>query len=94
MQPFTDLNEIKNLSRADFESACKANTSYIYMGNSVGLCQILTRHRVFVDTRDFLERAVSATTKPLDCRFDVNFNNLESSGLGSTAIVLPPSPAS
>lgn len=53
MQPFTDLSEIKNLSREDFENICKQNTSYVYLGNSVGLCQVLAKHKVFVDTRDF-----------------------------------------
>ena len=53
MQPITDLAEVANMSRADFESACKANTSYVYLGNSVGMCQVLTKHKIFVDTRDF-----------------------------------------
>jgi FkbM family methyltransferase len=52
MQPITDLREIGTLSRADFEAACKANTSYHYLGNCLGLCQVLTRCKVFVDTRD------------------------------------------
>jgi FkbM family methyltransferase len=53
MQPITDLSEVATMSRADFESACRANTSYVYLGNCTGMCQVLSKHKIFVDTRDF-----------------------------------------
>jgi len=52
MQPITDLREIGTLSRGDFEATCQANTLYYYLGNCLGLCQVLTRYKIFVDTRD------------------------------------------
>ncbi len=52
MTAFTDLREIASLGRQEFEERCMAMTEHCYMGNRVVLCKILTRYKLFVDTRD------------------------------------------
>jgi FkbM family methyltransferase len=52
MNPFSHLNEIGGLSGYDFETACRFFCKYAYLGDHTGLCRILTKHKLYIDTRD------------------------------------------
>lgn len=52
MAAFGDLHEIASMSRQEFEERCMDMTEHCYMGKQVVLCKILTRYKLYVDTRD------------------------------------------
>jgi FkbM family methyltransferase len=52
MSPFNDIREIVALSSGDFESICRMNTANAYMGNNIVLCKVLSKYKMYVDSRD------------------------------------------
>jgi FkbM family methyltransferase len=52
MNPFSNLSDIKALSGYDFETACRVFCKYAYLGDHMAICRILTKHKLYVDTRD------------------------------------------
>lgn len=52
MNQFADIREIATMSRADYEKACLEHTDHIYLGNDTVLCKVLTRYKMFVNSRD------------------------------------------
>jgi hypothetical protein len=52
MKTFSTLGEINNMSRAAFEEACLANIHHVYVGNDTVLCKVLTKYKMYVDTKD------------------------------------------
>jgi hypothetical protein len=52
MGPFTSIREIAFLNRNEFERTCTDNIFNIYLGDHVSLCKILTKYKMYVDTRD------------------------------------------
>ena len=52
MNAFADLGEIKALNGYEFESACRFFCNSTYLGDHIAVCRVLTRHRLYVDTRD------------------------------------------
>jgi FkbM family methyltransferase len=52
MDPFSDMKAIGNLSRDEFESTCRANLFYAYMGDNTGMCRVLSKYKMYVDTFD------------------------------------------
>jgi FkbM family methyltransferase len=52
MNAFSNIKEIANFPRAEFEAVCRANTFYVYLGNNTGLSQVLSKYKIYVDTRD------------------------------------------
>jgi FkbM family methyltransferase len=52
MNPFSDIREIASLNRQEFESACISHTSSNYLGDHLSLCKILTKYKMYIDTRD------------------------------------------
>ena len=52
MKVFSDIREIGSLTRQQFEDRCTAFTDHVYLGNNLVLCKILTKYKMFVDTRD------------------------------------------
>ncbi len=52
MNPFSNPGEIAKLTAYEFETACRQFCSYAYLDDYVGLCRILTNHKIYVDTRD------------------------------------------
>jgi FkbM family methyltransferase len=87
--PFLHISDIAKLDGGEFEKICKANTSYAYLGNNVALCRILSRYKIFVDTRDigltphlimdgfwetWLTQCLATIIKPGDVCIDVGAN--------------------
>ena len=52
MNVFGNISEIASLSRADYEKACLEHTDHIYLGNDTVLCKVLTKYKMFVDSKD------------------------------------------
>jgi FkbM family methyltransferase len=52
MNPFSNLGEIGALSGYEFETACRFFCQYAYLGDYSGMCRILTKHKLYIDTRD------------------------------------------
>lgn len=52
MTTFSNLPEIKNLTRGDFEQACSSQVDHIYVGNNTVLCKVLGRQKMYVDSTD------------------------------------------
>ena len=52
MQQFQDISSIANLSRQEFESTCTHFTEHAYLGDHLLLCKVLTKYKMYVDTRD------------------------------------------
>ena len=52
MNPFSDIRDIANLTRQEFEQRCTSNTSTIFLGDYMALTKILTKYKMYVDTRD------------------------------------------
>ena len=46
------LDEIGSVCRADFESASRESARPLYVGDHVALCRILSRYKLYLDTRD------------------------------------------
>lgn len=49
---FLHLSDILQLTAFEFETVCRANTSYAYLGGNTALCRILGKYKIYVDTRD------------------------------------------
>jgi FkbM family methyltransferase len=52
MNSFSNLSEIKNLNRYEFEQTCIDNTDHLYIGDDTVLCKVLARHKMYVDSKD------------------------------------------
>jgi FkbM family methyltransferase len=52
MNSFLQISDILSLTAFEFETICRANTSYAYLGNNAALCRILGKYKIYVDTRD------------------------------------------
>lgn len=89
MESFLRLNDILSLTAFEFETICRANTSYAYLGNNKALCRILGKYKIYVDTRDigitphlvmdgfwetWLTQCLSKIIKPGDICIDIGAN--------------------
>lgn len=89
IEPFSAIKEIATLPSHEFENACRKHTSYAFLGNNVGLCKILTKYKIFVDTRDagvtphyimdgfwetWLTQCLARIIKPGDVCIDIGAN--------------------
>lgn len=52
IEPFSAIKDIANLPGHEFENACRKHTSYAFLGNNTALCKILTKYKMYIDTRD------------------------------------------
>jgi FkbM family methyltransferase len=52
MEPFGHLSEIGEMERDYFEKRCRSHTGNAYLGDHTLLCRILTRYKMFVNSRD------------------------------------------
>jgi FkbM family methyltransferase len=52
MEPFGNLTEIGDMERDYFEKRCRSHTGNAYLGDHTLLCRILTRYKMFVNSRD------------------------------------------
>lgn len=52
MNTFSNIREVANISRQEFESACMKHTANAYLGDHLSLCKVLTKYKMYVDTRD------------------------------------------
>lgn len=52
MNRFSQIRDILSMSGSEFENACRHYTSYAYLGDHTGLCNILTKYKAYIDTRD------------------------------------------
>jgi len=46
------LEDVLSRTAFEFETVCRENTSYAYLGNNKALCRVLGKYKIFVDTRD------------------------------------------
>ncbi len=89
MDTIADFSTIATLSGYEFESACRYHTQYAYLGDHIGLCKILTRAKIHVDTRDvgvtphlimdgfwetWLTQCLSGIVKPGNVCLDIGAN--------------------
>jgi FkbM family methyltransferase len=52
MNSFSNIKDIALLSRQEFETACMRHTANAYLGDHLMLCKVLTKYKMYVDTRD------------------------------------------
>ncbi len=52
MNAFSNLQEIRNISRSEFEQTCIDNTDHVFIGNDTILCKVLARYKMYVDSKD------------------------------------------
>ncbi|HEX7844442.1 MAG TPA: FkbM family methyltransferase [Chitinophagaceae bacterium] len=52
MAVFNDIRSIASMSRQEFETTCMAHTANAYLGDHISLCKVLTKYKMYVDTRD------------------------------------------
>lgn len=52
MTPFFNIRDIGTLGGFEFETCCRYFSSYAYLENHTGLCKVLSRFKMYVDTRD------------------------------------------
>jgi len=52
MRELEDIRDINSMSGFEFEDVCRRYTRYAYLGNNLALCRVLTRYKLYIDTRD------------------------------------------
>jgi FkbM family methyltransferase len=52
MNNFLHISDILSLTAFEFESICRDNAGYAYLGNNTSICRILGKYKIYVDTRD------------------------------------------
>lgn len=52
MQPFFNIRDIATIGGFEFESPCRYFSSYAYLEQHTALCRVLTRFKMYIDTRD------------------------------------------
>lgn len=52
MTPFFRIEDIASLPGFEFESPCRHYANYAYLENNTALCRVLTKFKIYVDTRD------------------------------------------
>ncbi|HEY1113919.1 MAG TPA: FkbM family methyltransferase [Chitinophagaceae bacterium] len=51
-KPLEHIQTITTLSRQELEDACRQNVKSIYLGEHLLLCKMLTKYKMYVDSRD------------------------------------------
>src|SRR5688572_21955214 len=89
MESFLRLTDILSLTAFEFESICRSNASYAYLGNNKAVCRVLGKYKIYVDTRDigitphlvmdgfwetWLTQCISRIIKPGDVCVDIGAN--------------------
>ena len=89
MESFLRLEDILSRTAFEFETICRENASYAYLGNNKALCRVLGRYKIYVDTRDigitphlvtdgfwetWLTQCISRVIKPGDICIDIGAN--------------------
>jgi FkbM family methyltransferase len=52
MNYFSSIADINKVSRKEFEDLCVANVDHIYLGDDVVLCKVLTKYKLYVNSKD------------------------------------------
>ncbi|MCC6290277.1 MAG: FkbM family methyltransferase [Chitinophagaceae bacterium] len=52
MTPFFRIEDIASLPGFEFESPCRHYANYAYLENNMAICRVLTRYKIYIDTRD------------------------------------------
>jgi FkbM family methyltransferase len=52
MNTFSNIREIGAMNRQEFETTCMQHTANAYLGDHLLLCKVLTKYKMYVDTRD------------------------------------------
>lgn len=52
MPPLKSIRDISSLSRTEFEQTCISFADHAYMGNHIQLCKVLSKYKMYIDTRD------------------------------------------
>jgi len=50
--PLKSIRDMSSLSRIEFEQTCISFADHAYMGNHIQLCKVLSKYKMYVDTRD------------------------------------------
>lgn len=89
MSPIGDISQIATMSSGEFEQVCRANTSTMYMGENRILCRVLSKYKLYADTRDtsiaphlamdgywetWLTQCMARIVKPGDTCIDIGAN--------------------
>ena len=89
MESFLRLTDILSRTAFEFESVCRSNASYAYLGNNKAVCRVLGKYKIYVDTRDigitphlvmdgfwetWLTQCISRIIKPGDICIDIGAN--------------------
>lgn len=51
-KPLDHIRAIVNFSRQELEDICRTNANSIYLGEHMLLCKVLTKYKMYVDSRD------------------------------------------
>ena len=46
------MEDILSRTAFEFETVCRENSGYAYLGNNKALCRVLGKYKIYVDTRD------------------------------------------
>lgn len=89
MQQLVNISDINSLTSFEFEAACREYTHYAYLENNTALCRILTKYKIYIDTRDasmsphlimdgywetWLTQCLARIIKPGDICIDIGAN--------------------
>ena len=89
MIPFFRIDDIATTAGFEFESQCRSYSSCVPLDNHIALCRILTRYKIYVDTRDkgiaphlmmdgfwetWLTQYLASIVKPGDVCIDIGAN--------------------
>jgi FkbM family methyltransferase len=89
MQPFVNITDITTMTAYEFETVCRTFTQYAYLQDNVALCRILSRYKIYVDSRDvstaphlimdgfwetWLTQSIASVIKPGDVCIDIGAN--------------------
>jgi len=52
MRELENIRDINSMTGFEFEDVCRRYTRFAYLGNNLALCRVLTRYKLYIDTRD------------------------------------------
>lgn len=89
MRELENIRDINSMNGFEFEDVCRRYTRYAYLGNNIALCRVLTRYKLYIDTRDksltphfimdgfwetWLTKCLASVIKPGDTCIDIGAN--------------------
>lgn len=89
MRDLVNIFDINSFTAYEFERVCRSYTQYVYLENNIALCRILSKYKIYVDTRDisvtphlimdgfwetWLTQCLAKIIKPGDVCIDIGAN--------------------